>query len=280
MPIEDGLRQGDLDGTLHRLQDQVRKAPSDAKLRIFLFQLLVVMGQWGRALTQLQVAGELDAGALAMVQTYREALLCEGLRAEIFAGKRSPLVFGEPPEWLALLLESLRQGALGSVDRASTMRERALDAAPATPGTLDGVPFDWIMDGDGRLGPVLEAIVDGRYYWIPFERIRSIQADEPEDLRDLVWTPAHFTWENGGQAVGLIPTRYPGSELNADPEIRRARRTEWLEQADGSFTGVGQRMFFTNQGEYPLMDCREIVLDIESSSAPSPNRDGTASQAD
>ena len=51
------------------LQQQVREHPEDAKLRIFLFQLLSVLGEWQRALTQLQVCGELDAGALAMRTT-------------------------------------------------------------------------------------------------------------------------------------------------------------------------------------------------------------------
>ncbi len=47
------------------------------------------MGQWDRALTQLDVAADLDAGALAMAQMYREAIRCERLRAEVFDGRKS-----------------------------------------------------------------------------------------------------------------------------------------------------------------------------------------------
>ena len=260
MLAEDRLREGDLDETLRQLQEQVRKEPANAKYRVFLFQLLAVMGQWERAMNQLNVAGELDAGTLAMVQTYREALRCEVLRGEIFAGRRSPLVFGEPEEWFALLLEAQRLLAQGAGEQAREMRERALETAPATPGTIDGAPFEWIMDGDNRLGPVVEAIVNGRYYWVPFQRIRSLQIEEPADLRDLVWMPAHFTWANGGESAGLIPTRYPGSETSPDPELRRGRRTEWLEQPGGAYVGQGQRMFFTDSGEYPLMEVRSITL--------------------
>ena len=43
-----------------------------------------------------------------MVHAYREAIRCEVLRTEIFAGRRKPLIFGEPPHWMAWLLESLR----------------------------------------------------------------------------------------------------------------------------------------------------------------------------
>ncbi|WP_243671872.1 hypothetical protein [Paraburkholderia kirstenboschensis] len=72
MTAEERLREGDLDGCLSELQSRVRKEPSKAAYRVFLFQLLAVTGAWDRALTQLNVAGELDAAALPMVQTYRE----------------------------------------------------------------------------------------------------------------------------------------------------------------------------------------------------------------
>jgi type VI secretion system protein ImpE len=268
MGAEEALRQGELEESLHLLQEQVRREPANARYRIFLFQLLAVMGRWGRALTQLEVAGELDAGTLAMVQTYREALRCEVLRANVFSGKRSPLIFGRPEEWLALLLEAQRLLALGEGERSASLRELALEAAPPTSGRIDDSPFAWIMDGDNRLGPVLETIVNGHYYWIPFQRIRGLALDKPQDLRDLVWMPAHFTWVNGGESAGLIPTRYPGSEASADPALRMSRRTEWLNGPDGAFLGQGQRMFFTDAGEYPLMNLRSIVFDVAADADP------------
>ncbi len=65
MIAEELLRAGRLDDALKALQEQVRSQPSNATLRIFLFQLLAVMGQWARAQNQLKVVGELDASALA-----------------------------------------------------------------------------------------------------------------------------------------------------------------------------------------------------------------------
>ncbi|MBT8447526.1 MAG: virulence protein SciE type, partial [Gammaproteobacteria bacterium] len=106
MQAEESLKSGDLAATLDQLQGEVRKDPSNAASRIFLFQLLCVLGDWKRALTQLNVVGELDSLALPMVQTYREAIQCEVLRAEIFAGKRTPLVFGEPEAWVAGVLQA------------------------------------------------------------------------------------------------------------------------------------------------------------------------------
>jgi type VI secretion system protein ImpE len=254
------LRQGDPDGALRSLQAEVRANPADAKRRVFLFQLLCVLGQWERALAQLNVAGELDAGTLGMVQVYREALASEALRTEVFAGRRSPLIFGEPEQWVAVLLEALRVAAGSENARSQALREQAFEQAPATPGTIDGQPFEWIADADQRLGPMLEAIVNGRYYWVPMQRVAAIRFEKPVDLRDLVWQPVEFKWANGGEAVGLVPARYPGSEHAADPTLKLGRRTEWLDAGNGTFAGCGQRMLATDAGEYPLMEIGSIEL--------------------
>lgn len=257
---EQSLHQGNLAEALADLQGQIRKDPSNPKLRAFLFQLLAVLGQWERALTQLKVLGDLDASYLLMVQTYREAVLCEALRAEVFVGKRSPLIFGDPKQWVALLVEALRLDAEGHLSQAKDLRTQAFESAAATPGVFNGTGFGWIADADSRLGPVLEAIVNGRYYWIPFQQIRKIDIEQPTDLRDLVWMPAQFTWVNGGVASGLIPTRYSGSEQSQDALIQLARKTEWDEFVEGAYRGLGQRLLATDVEEYALMDARNIEL--------------------
>jgi type VI secretion system protein ImpE len=203
----------------------VRNEPSVARHRILIFQLLSVLGEWSRAVTQLDVLGGLDAGTLGLAQSYGAALRCEALRTAIFAGEKAPVVFGDPEQWMALLIEALRLGAQGRHAEAQDLRKAAFDAAPPSPGTIDGEAFEWIADGDTRLGPMLEVILDGRYCWMPFQRIREIRIEKPTDLRDTVWTSARFTWTNGGESAGLIPTRYPGSERSEDTAIRLARRT-------------------------------------------------------
>jgi len=259
---EQFLAEGDLGHSLSVLMDKVRNDPSNVENRTFLFQLLAILGRWDKALTQLKVVGELDAITLPMVQTYQQALRCEVFRLGVFEGKRSPMVFGDPEQWIALLLEALKLSAQGQSAPSQIMREDAFDQAPATTGMIDEQPFEWIADADPRLGPTLECILNGRYYWIPFSKIREINIEKPNDLRDEVWMPAYFTWANGGQAVGLIPTRYPGSEKSEDTQLIRAKKTAWLEQDKDLFLGLGQRMLATDQGEYPLMDIRNITLNV------------------
>jgi type VI secretion system protein ImpE len=260
MRAEELLKTGDLDAALGALQAEVRARPADAKLRIFLFQLLCVLGDWKRAVTQLKVSAELDPMATPMAQTYREAIICEVYRERVFAGEKDPLVFGEPQEWVALLVEAMKALASGRADEAANLRARAFDAAPAVSGTLNDAPFDWIADADMRLGPVLEAVVNGRYFWMPFNQVHKITAEEPRDLRDCVWTPVNIVLRNGGDIVALLPTRYSGTAERGNAVQKLARATDWTDAGAEAFVGLGQRILATDAGDTALMDLRRLVI--------------------
>jgi type VI secretion system protein ImpE len=241
-------------------QSSVRSDPANAKRRIMLFQLMVLSGQWDRALTQLYVIREMDAEASDFVRTYREVVRCELFRKEVFAGGKTPLVLGEPQEWIAKLAEAARLIGERKLDEAAQLRSAAFEAAPGVSGTLNGEPFEWIADADVRLGPVCEAMLNGKYYWIPFERLARIEIEAPSDLRDLIWAPARLTFANGGEQVAFLPARYPGTEAEEDDEIRLCRRTEWRDLGADTHVGMGQRMFATDVGETALLEARVIEL--------------------
>lgn len=248
-------------GHLKDLQDQIRKQPQRADLRIFLFQICCLTGEWGKAANQLNAIEELDAEAESMVKTYREAVRCEVYRKEVFAGQRVPLILGDPQNWIAWMLEALKLDAAGNHPAAADMRRKALEEAPAAPGKVDGKPFAWLADADSRLGPMLEMIINGKYYWVPMYRLAHLEMDAPSDLRDFVWTGATVTLANGGTNVALIPTRYPGSEKTEDNALRMARATEWREMAPDSYAGLGQRMFATDEADVSLLDIRDLRFD-------------------
>ena len=262
MSPEESVKAGDLSQALQLLQSRVKANPSNPKDRIFLYQLLAVLGQWDRAATQLKVAADLDASALILAQVGRQALDAERARARVFEGISVPTLLGEPLPWIALLLESLRLVAQGHYDKATELREQALQDAPAAAGTINGEKFQWLADADSRLGPCLEIILDGKYLWVPFDRIRSVRMEPPADLQDAVWTQAIVTWVNAGQVPALIPTRYAGTEQGDDDLLKLSRRTDWLAHPGETYLGVGQRMFTTDAGEYPLLEITEILFDV------------------
>ena len=254
------LKSGDLAGALAALQAEVRAKPADGKLRVFLFQLLCVIGDWKRAITQLKVSAELDAQSTQMAQAYRECIICEVYRERVFAGEKDPLVFGKPQEWVALLVEAMKHLAAGRPADAAQQRDRAFDAAPALTGTLNGAPFEWIADADMRLGPILEAVVNGRYFWMPYNAIARITSDAPRDLRDAVWTPVNILLRNGGDIVAMLPTRYAGTAEHGTDAEKLSRATAWIDAGGETFVGRGQRLLTTDAGEVALMDLRELVI--------------------
>jgi type VI secretion system protein ImpE len=258
---EQRLVAGEPAAALAALQAEVRKNPADVKLRIFLFQLLCVLGQWDRASTQLEVCGEMDAGTLAMVNTYREALKCELVREAVFAGKTTPIVLGQPQEWVAWLLEALQADARGDGAAASGLRAKAFEMAPANAGTLNSEPFEWIADADSRIGPVLEVIVNGRYSWLPFAALAKLSVEPPEDLRDFVWLPAHLEFPNGGDSVALVPTRYPLSGVAGSGAELLSRSTAWETLATDQYAGRGERVVATSSQEIGLLALRELAID-------------------
>jgi type VI secretion system protein ImpE len=156
---------------------------------------------------------------------------------------------------------------------AAELRDAAFDAAPPSSGaiqhqSLDGqthtTEFEWIADADPRLGPLLEVLVGGKYYWVPWLRIRAVRIEPPADLRDAAWIPARFLWSTGADQDGFIPARYSGSESPAHSgPIRLARSTEWTTSPSGLDLPIGQRLLATSAGEFSLFETRSIRIGPE-----------------
>src|SRR6266480_4562705 len=86
------------DAALNQPQNEIRAHPEDSKLRIFLFQLHSVLGNWSKALNQLEVLGGLDPETDLLARIFPTVINCEALRRGVFEGKLTPFIFGEPLE--------------------------------------------------------------------------------------------------------------------------------------------------------------------------------------
>jgi type VI secretion system protein ImpE len=252
------LKEGRLEESLAELMDRIREKPEDHSLRVFLFQLAAVLGQWDRCLTQLRLVETMKPETEWLGKAFQQVVQAEFVRSQVFAGKVAPLLFGEPEAWMGWFIQAHKLSLEGNLAEAKALREQALEAAPANPGTINNRPFEWLMDADSRLGPFLEVIMGGSYYWVPFSRIRVVRAQEPSNLRDLVWMPVSFTWTNGGEAPGHVPVRYAGTELQASNELKLARRTDWVSLVDGTQCGLGQRLLATENEDVPLLELRAL----------------------
>ena len=257
MNAEELIQAGNIEEALQELSQRVRTKPADAKLRIFLFQLLSVLGQWKRALNQLEVIHDLDKDVWPLVHAYRECINCEMHREAVFLGKSKPLVFGEPSEWVAVLIEAQQAFARGDMDTFQRLNDQAMEDAPARSGKINEEPFEWLSDADQRFGPVIEVIFNGHYYWAPQDTIKTIRTEKPTDLRDLIWLPAEVTWSNAGQNMVMIPARYPRI-TDVSNEDLLSRTTDWVDVGSDLVEGIGQRLLATDEADYPILQVRSI----------------------
>lgn len=257
---DDLLRSGDLDGARLALVEIVRSRPADAEARMFLFQLLAILGEWDKARRQLDTIAQLSPEASMLATAYGQAIEAEGIRAAFFSGGGEVHLHGGGSPWMADLAEALSLFARGDAESGDAARERAFDAAPDTPGSIDGTAFDWIADADARFGPALEAIIGGRWGLVGFDQIASIKSTGARDLRDTVWYPVQIMFKNDQSVAAMLPARYPGSQSADDAMIRLGRSTEWREGPGGE-VGLGQRLLSLSDGdERGLVGFREIVF--------------------
>jgi len=255
------LRDGDLTGARGALVEVVRSQPSNQQARMFLFQLLAVAGEWDKAQNQLQTLAQLSPEAQMLSATYNQVMAAEKQREAVFAGKADmPLLMGKDG-WAEELARAITHLARGDAAGAEQARDAAFDAAPDTPGTLDGVKFDWLADADSRFGPGFEVILGPRYGLIAFDQVAGITAEGPRDLRDVVWYPVQIAFRNGQSAAAFLPARYPGSQAAARSAEQLGRATSWIDREWGQ-EGCGQRLWTLSNGEdRGLLDLRLLAFD-------------------
>ena len=211
---EQAVRDGDLDAALRYLQEQVRQGPADAKLRVFLFQLLCVLGPVGARADPAERrrrprrAGAGDGADVPRGDPVR------ALRAEVFAGQRSPVIFGEPRRMAGAAdrvaaRDAARRRQPGGRRRCASARSRRRPRRPArsTASRSSGLPTPTCGSGRSARRSSTAATTGCRSSAWP----RSISRRQPICATSSGCRRISSS-SNGGESVGLIPTRYPGSE--------------------------------------------------------------------
>lgn len=262
MNAEGLFKSGDLAACKAQLFTEIKKDPSNINLRIFLFQLSCIEQDWKRAITQLDVLKDLSDSTLAMVNTYKQLIECELRRQKVLSGDIEPICFGEPSDWLACYVKAYKQYCDGNIEQAEKLIGQGIESASAVSGSVDEQPFEWLSDGDVRFGPSIEVMLNGGYYWLPLENVAEINFEPVEDLRDMVWRPANLTLKNKGQLIVFMPVRYPINSETSDSELL-SRECNWHEPKEQFYVGSGQRVFITNDAEFPILNINSIQFNHE-----------------
>ena len=224
-------RAGHLQDAIDAVTAEVRQDPTNAKARTFLFELLCFNGDFDRAERQLGALATGGKEAEAGTLLYRAVLSGEQRREDMFTRELMPPSSATPP-------------------------------SPS--GELNGEPFTAITDADPRIGSNIEAFVGGQYRWIPFAHLVSLEVQAPKILRDLLWVPAIVKAlpEHGGSDIGeaLLPVLTPLAYQDDDNDVRLGRVTDVRSLADGRDVPAGQKIWFADDKEIPILEVRTLTL--------------------
>jgi type VI secretion system protein ImpE len=233
--------------------EDVKKRPSDSTPRGFLAELLCVAGNFERADLQLDALGKQDPQAAPQIALWRQVVRAETARRQLWSDGRLPEFLGEPTPALKALLAAVVAVRDGRAADALRLVGEAESVRPRVRGRWGETAFDDFRDLDDLMSAHFEVLTTtGKYYWIPTERIESVEFRAPTRPRDLVWRKAQMTVKDGPDGEVFVPTTYAGS-TGDDDASRLARRTDWTSDPDAPVRGTGQRTFLVGEEALPIL---------------------------
>jgi type VI secretion system protein ImpE len=237
------FQAGKLNEAIEAVSAELRSHPTDQQRRTFLFELLCFAGNWDRADKQLDLLAGEDPDQRMGALFYRAAIAAERTRQEKF----------------------------GSVESAEEESSETNHEGIALSGKLNGTRFSTFEDADSRIGRRLEIIAAENYIWMALDQVRVLEMDAPKRLRDLLWAPARLETSGGADGADLgevlLPVLCPFSSNHTDDAVRLGRMTVWEDEIP-----FGQKMFFVDGEEFPLLEIRRLEID------PRPGEEGAPTE--
>ncbi len=261
------IRAGKLGVARQALTEAVKRAPSDASTRTLLFQVLVLFGEWEKALRHADVIAAQSAKAEIGVQVYRNIIAAEQERSAVTRSERRPSFLPKAPDYAEIYFSALASIEGGDTAGAEAHFARAEAMRGEVAGTRGGRKFVGFADTDSRLSCFLEAFVHERYVWIPMDAVRELVVDPPASLFDLIWAAGRVTTWDGLTLNCFLPAIYPGSSAHADDRIKMGRMTEWKPLGGPFSQGMGQHVYQIGEEEVPLLEIGEVFFNAPAADA-------------
>jgi len=115
--------------------------------------------------------------------------------------------------------------------------------------------FDDFRDADDLYAGFFEVLTTtGKYFWVPTERVTSIELHPPRRPRDLAWRRAAISVTDGPDGEVYLPALYISAAAEPRDDIWLGRVTDWLGEDEGLVRGAGQRVFLIGADAYAITD--------------------------
>ena len=256
------FRAGKLDDAVAAAQAALRKAPTDLNARVLLGELLAFTGNLERADVVLDAASAIDPSTALVVAEFRQLIRADMARRQLFRDGRVPEFLADPTETQRLQLAALVALRAGDMAEAARQAEAAEAARPRAPGKHGDAAFDDLRDADDLLAGSFEVLTTtGKYFWIPTERVQTLEFHAPKRPRDLLWRRASMSVAAGPDGEVYLPAVYVADDPLTDA-LRLGRETDWRQADGGPVRGVGQRLFIVGEDAVPMMDLGNFRFDV------------------
>jgi type VI secretion system protein ImpE len=251
---------------------EVKKQPSKPDHRDLLSQLLCFTGDWERADKHLETLALQCPDRAAAIALIRQLIRAAEARQQCFTTGRLPEFVAQPPLYLQHYLQASICLREGQVAEAAELLARAEQARPPAAGRCGGVPFQDLRDADDLTAGFLEAFTtNGKYYWLPFERVRRIILHPPETPLDVLWRRCQIAVAEGPNGIVYLPQLYVDSPQAEDESVQVGRSTEWRGAEGEPVRGVGHRLLWINEELRPLVSIDALEFS-PSGEPPAPSR--------
>jgi type VI secretion system protein ImpE len=253
---------GNLNDAVAAALEDVKKAPTDTGKRSFLAELLCFAGDLERADKQLDALGHQDPQVMVGVALFRQLIRAEQARQQFYSDGRVPDFLNQEisPD-MRRHLEAAVLLREGKQKEAADILGHAESERPKLTGMCNDQPFDELRDLDDLNASYFEVLTStGKYYWIPLNRVDSVEFAAPKRPRDLLWRMAHMSVRGGPEGEVFLPVLYAGSHAAKEDPIRLGRATEWQGEPGALVRGLGQHMFLIGGEAMSIMELKTLSV--------------------
>lgn len=252
------FRAGKLAAAIAAAGSAVRGNPGDLSNRILLAELLLFDANIERADVILDTASKTDPSAAVVIAEFRQLLRAETARRQYSREGRVPGFLGEPTKAMRAALAARVALRAGELEAAAQHVAEAEDLRPRVPGILcdanGEAAFDDFRDLDDLCAGFFEVLTTtGKYYWVPTERVASIEFHPPRRPRDLAWRRATMSVNAGPDGEVYLPAIYDSGMPDLLDQHRLGNATDWIGDEGGLVRGIGQRVFLAGDDEHDIL---------------------------
>jgi type VI secretion system protein ImpE len=261
MSTSQALKEGRLSDAVAAATAAVKAKPTDLEARFLLCEILAFTGDWPRVHKHLDALIQQHANMAHAIVAFRKIAEAAEAREAFFTRGVLPEFAKKPAPAMELRLQAAIATRAGNLDEAHGLLQRAEEARPRLAGTCNGHVFDDFRDVDDLCASILEVLcTDGKYYWLAYEDVDSLEFPPARRWRDGLWREVKLPKHQSPPGQLFVPMLYPGSFAAEQESLRMGRETYWIGEENEPIRGVGQRMYLVGDEGVGLSQIDEIVF--------------------